>query len=84
MPIEETKKAVALLEKFDLPVETLVINRLLPETVNDPFFLKKKEQEGYYLNIIENHFKGKHFIKIPLKDQDMNKSTIEDIAVFFE
>lgn len=84
LPIEETKKAVSLLEKFDLPVETLVINRLLPEIVNDAFFIKKKEQERYYLNLIENDFKGKHFIKIPLKDQDMNKMTIEDIAVFFE
>jgi arsenite-transporting ATPase len=84
LPIEETKKAVALLEKFDLPVETLVINRLLPETLEDAFFLKKKEQEKQYLDIIESHFIGKHFIKIPLKDQDMNKSTIEDIAVYFE
>lgn len=84
LPIEETKKAVALLEKFDLPVETLVINRLLPETLEDAFFLKKKEQEKHYLDIIESHFIGKHFIKIPLKDQDMHKSTIEDIAVYFE
>lgn len=84
LPIEETKKAVALLEKFDLPVEILVINRLLPETVDDAFFLKKKEQERHYLDIIESDFKGKQFIKIPLKDQDMNKNTIEDVAVFFE
>ena len=84
LPIEETKKAVALLEKYDLPVETIVINRILPESMSDDFWEKKKSQEAYYLLEIEKAFKGKHTIRIPLNESDMKKDSIDQMASFFE
>lgn len=84
LPIEETKKAVAMLEKYQLPVDTLVINRILPETVDGEFWQKKKTQEAEYLKIIEESFVNKHLIRIPLMDSDMKKDTIDCIARFFE
>jgi arsenite-transporting ATPase len=84
LAIEETKKAVAQLEKFDLPVEALVINRILPEEFNNEFWQKKKEQEKVYLDIIEKAFPNKKLIKIPLIDSDIRKNTIDLIAEYFK
>ncbi|HZK88116.1 MAG TPA: ArsA-related P-loop ATPase, partial [Anaerovoracaceae bacterium] len=83
LPIEETKKAVKMLEKFNIPVETLVINRILPEEIDEEFWLKKKKQEQKYMKDIEKEFSGKTFIKIPLLDSDMNKNTIDRLAEYF-
>jgi arsenite-transporting ATPase len=84
LPIEETKKAVKMLEKYNLPVDTIVINRILPDNIKNPFWEKKKLQEAEYLKIIEDFFKNKHLIRIPLMDSDMRKGTIDRIAKFFE
>ncbi len=84
LAIEETKKAVAQLEKFDLPVEALIINRILPEEFNNEFWQKKKEQEKVYLDIIEKSFPNKKLIKIPLIDSDIRKNTIDLIAEYFK
>lgn len=84
LPIEETRKAVAMLEKYNLPVDTLVINRILPDGKDDPFWISKKKQEAEYLEIIETSFPGKHLIRIPLMESDMQKDSIDLIARFFE
>ena len=84
LPIEETKKAVTMLEKYNLPVDTLIINRILPESIDSDFWIKKKDQEAVYLKQIEDTFKGKTFIRIPLMDSDMKKSTIDSISEFFD
>lgn len=84
LPIEETKKAVTMLEKYNLPVDTLIVNRILPESIDSDFWIKKKDQEAIYLKQIVDTFKGKKFIRIPLMDNDMKKSTIDSIAEFFD
>ncbi|OPL07491.1 MAG: hypothetical protein AVO33_05045 [delta proteobacterium ML8_F1] len=84
LAIEETKKAIAQLEKFNLPVEALVINRILPEELDNPFWKKKKEQEKLYLEIIEKTFPNKRLIRIPLIDSDIRKNTIDSIAEYFQ
>ncbi len=84
LPIEETKKAIALLEKYNLPVDVLVINRILPETVETEFWNKKKEQERKYLKQIEEYFTNQHHIRIPLLDTDMGKNSIDNLTKFFD
>jgi arsenite-transporting ATPase len=84
LPIEETKKAVVMLEKYNLPVDTLIINRILPDDVDTEFWAKKKAQEKEYLKIIDDTFKNKELIRIPLMDTDMKKDTIDSIAKFFK
>ncbi|WP_461207128.1 ArsA family ATPase [Clostridium sp. DL1XJH146] len=83
LPIEETKKAVVMLEKYDVKVDTLVVNRIFPEKIEDDFFKKKKEQETKYLQEINESFKGKNIIKIPMLSSDMRAFNIKDIAEFF-
>lgn len=82
LPIEETKKAVDLLKKYKIPVKTLVINRILPET-NDEFWKKKKEIEKGYLVNIERSFNVEKLYKIPMFNQDMHEDSIDSMAEFF-
>ncbi len=84
LPIEETKKAVVMLEKYDIKVDTLVVNRIFPEKIEDDFFKKKKEQETKYLEEINESFKGKNIIKIPMLSSDMRAFNIKDISEFFK
>jgi arsenite-transporting ATPase len=83
LPIEETKKAINMLKQFNIPVDTLVINRIMPDEVGAEFWEKKKKQEKEYLDEIEREFKGKEFIKIPMLDTDMSKSTVDMLSRYF-
>ncbi|SHH27551.1 ArsA family ATPase [Clostridium grantii] len=83
LPIEETKKAVDTLEKYKIHVDTLVINRILPEDISDEFFKNKKNQEEGYLKEISESFKGKNLVKLPMLNSDMRATNIKEIAEFF-
>lgn len=84
LPIEETKKAVNVLEKYKIPINELVVNRILPDTVSDDFWKARKELETKYLQEILETFKDKKIIKIPLLNSDVRSSHIEEISQFFE
>ena len=82
LPIEETKKAVEILKKYKMPVKSLIINRILPET-EDPFWSQKKKYEEIYLDEIENTFDIYKIYKIPMFQEDMKSSTINEMADYF-
>lgn len=84
LPIEETKKAVHLLRQYKIPVNNLVINRILPENPVESFWQQKKQHETQYLKEIEEHFKGMHFYKLPLFPNDMHEASIEDMSSYFQ
>ncbi|MEL7648346.1 MAG: TRC40/GET3/ArsA family transport-energizing ATPase [Sedimentibacter sp.] len=84
LPIDETAKAIAVLEKYNISVDGIIVNKILPENSEDPFWRKKKEQEKIYLNIIEKTFSGKKIFKLPILPEDMKSGNIEDIAKKFD
>lgn len=79
LPIEETKKAVALLNRYKIPVEYLIVNRILPES-KELFWQEKKKAEAVYLNEIEASFDVKKIFRIPLYQEDMHAMTIDLMA----
>jgi len=83
LPIAETKKAVNVLEKYHIAVNDIVINRILPEDLEDAFWKTRKTLEKKYLDEIDEAFKGKHMIKIPLLDSDVQVAHIEALATYF-
>jgi len=83
LPIEETKKAVQLLKKYKIPVKYLVVNRILPETL-DPFWQQKKQYEKVYLDEIESTFRVDTIYKVPMFQEDMQSSTINQMADYFK
>ncbi len=84
LAIEETKKAIDILKKYDMPVRDLVINRILPDKMTDDFWKAKKEDEVKYVAEIEGFFNDKSIIKLPLLQKDMRAHNIDDMAVYFE
>jgi len=84
LPIEETKKAVKVLEKYQIPANDLVVNKILPESMQDEFWRSRKELETKYLNEIYEVFNGKTIIKVPLLNSDVRVNDIERIAKYFE
>lgn len=83
LPIEETKKAVKLLGDYKIPVEYLIINRILPES-SDSFWQEKKRAESAYLKEIEEDFNVEKLYKIPLYQQDMHAVTIDMMSKNFD
>lgn len=72
LPIVETKNALQMLDKYELHVRTLIINRVLPdeEDVGD-FFTRRKEHEKKYLEKIKQEFIGKQLIYVPFFSHDI-------------
>jgi len=83
LPIEETKKAVDLLNKYKVPVKYLVVNRILPES-DDLFWKHKKSMEGKYLDEIDKSFSVEKVFKVPMFIDDMKDSTIDKMAEYFK
>ncbi len=83
LPIEETKKAVDTLEKYKIHVNTLIINRILPENVEGKFWENRKKLENKYLMEIEEYFSNKNLIKIPLIDEDVKIDNLKHISKYF-
>ncbi|MEX2105137.1 MAG: ArsA family ATPase [Bacilli bacterium] len=71
LPIAETAKALPVLEKHKIPVETLVLNRVLPETADGEFLSRRREQEKKYLQEINDLFHSYQIKKIMMQEQDI-------------
>jgi arsenite-transporting ATPase len=83
LAIEETVKAIKILDTYKIKVDSLIVNRILPENSMDEFWIGRKELENKYLEEIYNAFKGKNIIKIPMLSSDMRADNIKDVARYF-
>jgi arsenite-transporting ATPase len=83
LAIEETVKAIKILDTYKIKVDSLIVNRILPENSMDEFWIGRKELENKYLEEIYNAFKGKNIIKIPMLSSDMRADNIKDVAMYF-
>lgn len=84
LPIEETKKAVNTLEKYNIHVNDLIINRILPDNVEGKFWKNRKKLEEKYLKEIQESFSSKNLIKIPLIDEDVKIDNLKFVSKYFE
>jgi arsenite-transporting ATPase len=83
LPILETEKAVQTLEKYGVPTHFLIVNRVLPERVIDPFLVKRKEQEKKYIQTIKDSFPKHQKIYIPMLEEDIQGvESLEEIKKF--
>lgn len=83
MPIEETKKAVKMLRAYDIKVNALVVNKILPNNSLDDFWKNKKAKEKQYLKIIKEEIPVNRLYKIPLFKFDMDECTINEMVEYF-
>ncbi|WP_078410631.1 ArsA family ATPase [Priestia abyssalis] len=71
LPILETAKALKLLEKHRLQVNTLFINKMLPLNMEGEFWRRRKENEKEYVSWIEKEFPRQQKCYIPLFETDI-------------
>ena len=58
MVIREAERAVSYLGLFNYPVDSVVINRILPEAAGEgEFYNKRRELQTKYIEMIENNFR---------------------------
>lgn len=58
MVVREAERAISYLGLFNYPVDSVIINRILPETEDeDGFFAQRRQLQQKYIEIIENTFR---------------------------
>ncbi|MEN1761252.1 ArsA family ATPase [Anoxynatronum sibiricum] len=82
LPVEETAKAVGVLAKHGIPVNDLVVNRILPEDQPPGFWQKRKAIESSYLSQISQQFPAQRILHIPLMEMEIDETTLEQMAVW--
>lgn len=67
----ETISGIKMLSHYNIEVHTLFVNKVLPTSVRDEFFVKRKEQQTVYIKEIVESFKDKEIILLPLLAEDI-------------
>ncbi|WP_417900338.1 ArsA family ATPase [Bacillus haimaensis] len=72
LPIIETEKAIAVLEKNDILVSTIIVNKVIPSHADGDFMKNRRDNEAQYLQQITHKFQKQEIIHIPLFEHDIS------------
>jgi arsenite-transporting ATPase len=66
MVIREAERAISYLGLFNYPVDSVIINRVLPDTVEEgEFYQRRRDLQQRYLEKIENNFRPLPLWRVP-------------------
>ncbi len=71
MSIYESERSLGILKEYNIPVETIIVNQLIPENRKCPFCTEKRKLQQERVKEIENKFKGQGIQKIPLHREEV-------------
>jgi arsenite-transporting ATPase len=71
MSLQETQRAHTYMSLFGLSVDAVLVNRVLPEAVTDPFFAQWKIDQAHYLEQIHATFEPLPVLEVPLRRQEV-------------
>ena len=71
MVIKESLRAHAYLSLYNVGTDMVVANRIIPETVTDPFFQRWKENQQVYRQEIHDDFRPLPVKEVPLFSEEM-------------
>ena len=71
MVIAEAQRTFTYLSLFGYRVDAIVVNRLLPPEVSDPYFQRWKELQATHMATIEESFSPVPILKARLRDQEL-------------
>ena len=71
LPILETERAVESLRLSDIPVAGAIINRVMPDLEDSPFWAARRERQQRHLEDIQQRLKGLATLKVPLFEDDV-------------
>lgn len=71
MVIKESLRAHAYLSLYNVSTDLVVANRIIPQSVTDPFFKRWKENQEQYRQEIHDNFKPLPVKEVPLYSEEM-------------
>ncbi|MEL4895569.1 TRC40/GET3/ArsA family transport-energizing ATPase [Crocosphaera sp. Alani8] len=71
MVIKESLRAHAYLSLYNVSTDLVIANRIIPQTVNDPFFEKWKNNQQVYKQEIHENFHPLPVKEVPLFSEEM-------------
>lgn len=71
MVIKEAQRSFTYLNLYDYNVDAIMVNRLIPDTVTDPYFRAWKEMQHDYKTVIEDSFQPLPIYYAPLFDHEV-------------
>jgi arsenite-transporting ATPase len=71
MVVAEARRAYTYLNLYDYGVDAVVVNRLLPDSVTDPYFSLWREAQGRHMESIEESFSPIPILTARLFDREM-------------
>ncbi len=71
MVIKESLRAHAYLSLYNVATDMVVSNRIIPDSVSDPFFQRWKEQQQQYRKEIHENFSPLPIKEVPLYSEEM-------------
>lgn len=71
MVIAEARRTYTYLSLFGYRVDAVIVNRVLPEEITDPWFAQWKQQQARHLDTIEEGFSPLPVLKVHLADHEL-------------
>ncbi|MGH7457728.1 MAG: ArsA family ATPase [Longimicrobiaceae bacterium] len=71
LPILETCKAVQLLKRYGVPVDKVIVNRVIPAHADGAFVRRRRKREATYLAEIDRRFGPLARLRVPLLEEDV-------------
>lgn len=71
MVIKESLRAHAYLSLYNVATDLIVANRIIPDSVTDPFFTRWKENQQEYRHEIHENFRPLPVKEVPLYSEEM-------------
>ena len=71
MVIKESLRAHAYLSLYNVATDMVVANRIIPDSVSDPFFAKWKDNQQQYRQEIQDNFLPLPIKEVPLYSEEM-------------
>jgi arsenite-transporting ATPase len=71
MVIKESLRAHAYLSLYNVGTDLVIANRIIPETVTDPFFQRWKENQQQHRQAIHDNFSPLPIKEVPLYSEEM-------------
>jgi arsenite-transporting ATPase len=71
MVINESRRTYTYLGLFGYAVDAAIVNRVLPDVVDDPYFKRWREIQADYLREAEDAFAGVETMRLRLFDEEM-------------
>jgi arsenite-transporting ATPase len=71
MVIAEARRTYTYLSLFGYRVDAVIANRIIPDEVNDPYFVKWKDIHAEHLQTIEESFQPVPILRARLFDQEL-------------